>query len=92
MMEKDVRVFFQPYVLPGLPVNRWGRGLLAEMGAVLTIQPIKVSSGKATSLMKAMGWPPGQSLGDLLQGRTSPLTPDDQVTHLPGDYTELGHV
>ena len=48
--------FFQPYVLPGLPVNLWGRDLLAEMGAVLTTQPTKVSPPlrKATSMMKAM--------------------------------------
>ena len=89
-MEKDVKGFSQSYVLACLPISLWGRDLFAEMGAVLT-QPTKVSSGKATSLMKAMGWRPGQGLGALHQDRTSPLMPDDQVIRLPGDHTGLRH-
>ena len=75
--------YFQPYVLPGLPVNLWGRDVLSEMGAVLTTQP--TPPPPASQIMQQLGWRPGQGLGKNLQGQLQPVTPDKQITRLLGD-------
>ena len=58
--------YFQPYVLPGLPVNLWGRDVLSEMGAVLTTQP--TPPPVASQIMQQLGWRPGQGLGKKSAG------------------------
>ena len=82
--------YFQPYVLPGLPVNLWGGDVLSEMGAVLTTQP--TPPPPASQIMQQLGWrSPGQGLGKNLQGQLQPVTPDKQITRLLGDQSGLGH-
>ena len=61
--------YFQPYVLPGLPINLWGRDVLSEMGAVL-ITP-STPPPPASQIMLQLRWRPGQGLGKKSLGPAS---------------------
>lgn len=65
---------FTPYVLP-LPVNLWGRDVLAAMGMVLTTE----YSIKAQQMMHNMGYHPGEGLGKNSNGITTPLQAEGQT-------------
>lgn len=58
----------QPFVVPGLPVNLWGRDILAQMGAILC-SPNEV----VTKQMLQSGFIPGKGLGKSNQGINSPI-------------------
>ncbi|RWS18252.1 endogenous retrovirus group K member 7 Pro protein-like protein [Leptotrombidium deliense] len=58
----------QPYVLTNLPVNLWGRGILSQMGIVLT-----TVDEKTLNMMTHQGYVPGREIGKLLQGRQDPV-------------------
>lgn len=61
---------FQPYVLPDLPVNLWGRDVMEKMGVYL-----QSSNPAVTRQMMNQGLLPGQGLGKLNQGIVEPLEP-----------------
>lgn len=65
--------FIQPYVLE-LPISLWGRDLLKAMGFKLTNE----YSGISQQIMKDMGYFPGRGIGKYLQGRTSPIIPQQR--------------
>lgn len=82
--------YFQPYVLPGLPVNLWGRDILEDMGVILTTQSSS-SVQKATRIMQKMGWAQGKGLGKSEQGLTSTVADLPTDTRAPKDKRGLGH-
>lgn len=82
--------YFQPYVLPGLPVNLWGRDILEDMGVILTTQGPS-SSQKATRIMQKMGWTQGKGLGKSEQGSRCPVADLPTDTRAPKDRRGLGH-
>lgn len=61
---------FQPYVVAGLPVNLWGRDIMAEMGVYLHSPCATV-----TQQMMNQGFLPGQGLGKNNQGSLDPVSP-----------------
>ena len=71
----------KPYVLDHLPVNLWGRDVLAEMG-VLLFSPNSV----VTSQMFNPGLNPTKELGKMQQGRLFPIP----ASHQQGQI-RLGH-
>lgn len=58
---------FRPYVLPGIPINLWGRDILKAMGAHL------VTHSPALDIMLKQGFHPAKGLGKNLQGSSEPL-------------------
>ena len=46
----------RPYVLPGLPVNLWGRDILSQMDLLLI-------DAKGLDMLLAAGYSPGRGLG-----------------------------
>nr|UGO47156.1 MAG: protease [Retroviridae sp.] len=60
--------FIQPFVVPGLPVNLWGRDILSQM-KVIMCSPNEV----VTQQMLSQGYLPGQGLGKLKQGDPNPI-------------------
>lgn len=70
----------QPYVLPGLPVNLWGRDILSQMGAYL-YSP----NDSVTNMMFHQNYVPGTGLGRHGQGIIEPIVPDNKQ-----DKTGLG--
>lgn len=77
--EDGHRGVFQPYIVPGLPVNLWGRDVMNNMGVYL-FSP----SSQVTSQMFDQGLLPSQGLGISGQGRVNPInpTPNQQRTGL----------
>lgn len=61
---------FQPYIVPGLPVNLWGRDIMSNMGVYLYSPSTQV-----TQQMFDQGLLPGQGLGTKGQGRQEPISP-----------------
>lgn len=61
---------FQPFIVPGLPVNLWGRDIMSNMGVYL-FSP----SPQVTQQMFDQGLLPGQGLGAEGQGRQEPVSP-----------------
>lgn len=61
---------FQPYIIPGLPVNLWGRDVMSHMGVYLYSPSTQV-----TQQMFDQGLLPGQGLGTEGQGRQEPISP-----------------
>lgn len=62
---------FQPYILPELPVNLWGRDIMKNMGVYLHSPNQKVSN-----LIMDQGMLPHQGLGVNSQGITEPIQPN----------------
>ncbi|XP_069931033.1 endogenous retrovirus group K member 9 Pol protein [Oryctolagus cuniculus] len=58
-----------PFVLPGLPVNLWGRDILSQMEVILCSPNAVV-----TQQMLHMDYVPGTGLGKMRQGITQPIT------------------
>lgn len=64
---------FQPYVLPELPVNLWGRDVMEKMGVYLhTDHPAVIRQ------LMNQGLTPNQGLGKESQGIVSPLSIDQK--------------
>lgn len=61
---------FQPYFVPGLPVNLWGRDIMEKMGVYLH-SPNKI----ITQQMFDQGQLPFQGMGRYNQGIINPLQP-----------------
>lgn len=61
---------FQPYIIPGLPVNLWGRDVMSKMGVY-----IYSPSPQVTQQMFDQGMLPKQGLGLSGQGRIKPIQP-----------------
>ena len=62
--------YFQPYIVPGLPVNLWGRDILKDMG-VLLCSP----NSTVTSMLLNQGFLPNGGLGINQQGVVEPAVP-----------------
>lgn len=75
---------FQPFVLPNVPVNLWGRDVLDAMGAVLTTQPVQ-------RMMKNQGFCPGKGLGKNLQGDPVPVSDKPSAVRPSYNRAGLGH-
>lgn len=58
----------QPFVVPGLPVNLWGRDILSQM-KVIMCSPNDI----VTHQMLAQGYLPGRGLGKTGQGDPNPV-------------------
>lgn len=58
----------QPYVLPGLPLNLWGRDILSQMDLILI-------DTKGLDMLIKQGYVPGQCLGKDQQGIIEPILP-----------------
>lgn len=71
----------QPFIVPGLPVNLWGRDVLTQMGVYL-FSP----STAVTQQMLDQGLLPGQGLGKNGQGRRDPIQTTPKL-----DRTGLGY-
>lgn len=71
----------RPFVVPGLPVNLWGRDILEQLDVVLCS-----GSEFASRQLKKQGWSPGSGLGKNLQGDPSPITVTQKT-----DKTGLGY-
>lgn len=71
---------FKPYVLPGLPVNLWGRDILQQMG-ILLLSP----NPTVTNILLNQGYDPRNGLGKNQQGNKLPLQTDNKR-----DKTGLG--
>ncbi|XP_037382548.1 endogenous retrovirus group K member 19 Pro protein-like [Talpa occidentalis] len=56
---------FQPYVLPNIPMNLWGKDVLSAMGALLVV------GSQVTQMMINSGYTLGKGLGKSEQGPTS---------------------
>lgn len=61
---------FQPYIVPGLPVNLWGRDVMSKMGVY-----IYSPSPQVTQQMFDQGMLPKLGLGPLGQGIIEPIQP-----------------
>lgn len=59
----------RPYIIPGLPVNLWGRDILSQL-KVIMYSPNET----ITQQMLNQGFRPGQGLGKSKQGIKQPLT------------------
>lgn len=71
----------QPYIIPGLPVNLWGRDILSQLKLIMC-SPNEV----VTQQMLNQGFVPGQGLGKSGQGIKHPIT---VITN--NNRTGLGH-
>ena len=60
--------YFQPYVLPGLPLNLWGRDILKEM-VVLLYSP----NSQVSNMTLDQGFLPTKGLGTNQQGTVCPI-------------------
>ncbi|XP_051005611.1 uncharacterized protein C2orf78 homolog [Acomys russatus] len=58
----------QPYIVPGLPVNLWGRDILAQLNLIMCS-----SNEIVANQMLKQGFRPGQGLGKNLQGMKEPI-------------------
>lgn len=76
---------FQPYVLPGLPVNLWGRDVMSKMGVYL-YSP----SSQVTQQMFNQGFLPSQGLGSGGQGRREPVSPNPNIKRTGLGYFPQG--
>lgn len=72
---------FQPYVVPFLPVNLWGRDIMEKMGVYLWSPNATV-----TNQLMNQGLLPDQGLGKEGQGITQPILPKWKP-----DRAGLGH-
>lgn len=61
---------FQPYIIPGLPVNLWGRDVMLDMGVY-----IYSPSAAVSQQMFDQGLLPTQGLGRQNQGGVEPIIP-----------------
>lgn len=61
----------QPYIVPGLPVNLWGRDVMSQMGIYLFSPSEQVSQQ-----MFDQGLLPLSGLGKRGQGRVEPIFPE----------------
>lgn len=59
---------FRPYIIPGLPVNLWGRDIMENMGVYL-YSPSSVAS----RMLMDQGLLPSQGLGVQFQGQKGPV-------------------
>lgn len=59
----------QPYIIPGLPINLWGRDLLSQMSLIIC-SPNEV----VTAQMLNSGFLPGKGLGKNENGTREPIT------------------
>lgn len=59
----------QPYIVPGLPINLWGRDILSQLKLIMC-SPSEV----ITQQMLNQGFLPGQGLGKNNQGIKQPLS------------------
>ncbi|XP_068919514.1 endogenous retrovirus group K member 21 Pro protein-like [Petaurus breviceps papuanus] len=59
----------RPFVVPGLPVNLWGRDILSQMGIIMCSPNAIVAQQ-----MLSQGFLPGQGLGKNKQGRLTPVS------------------
>ena len=62
--------YFQPYIIPGLPINLWGRDILKDMG-VLLCSPNSI----VTNMLLNQGFFPNVGLGINQQGIVEPVVP-----------------
>lgn len=60
----------QPYIITGLPINLWGRDLLAQLGMIIC-SPNEI----VTLQMFKQGYIPGRGLGENSTGITHPIEP-----------------
>ncbi|XP_055463937.1 endogenous retrovirus group K member 7 Pro protein-like [Psammomys obesus] len=65
----------RPFIVPGLPVNLWGRDILSQMG-VLMFSPSEV----VTQQMLKQGFIPGKGLGKNNQGTPKPVSVVPKLT------------
>lgn len=72
----------RPYVVPGLPVNLWGRDILSQMKVYMCSAP----NSTVAQQMLSQGYIPGAGLGKFSQGRTDPIQP-----LIKTDRTGLGY-
>ncbi|XP_072818258.1 LOW QUALITY PROTEIN: endogenous retrovirus group K member 7 Pro protein-like [Vicugna pacos] len=66
--EEGLSGIFQPYILPNLPVNLWGRDIMSNMGVFLYSPKSTI-----TQQLLSQGPYPNQGLGKHNQGITQPL-------------------
>lgn len=64
----------RPYVVPGLPVNLWGRDILSQMN-VFMCSPNEM----VTQQMLSQGYLPGQGLGKYGQGGVVPISASPKI-------------
>lgn len=64
----------QPYIVPGLPVNLWGRDILSQLKLIMC-SPNEL----VTQQMLKQGFLPGQGLGKHNQGIKKPITIDSKT-------------
>lgn len=83
--EEGHQGIFQPYVVPGLPVNLWGRDIMSNMGVYL-FSP----STQVTQQMFDQGLLPGQGLGTEGQGREEPVSPTPNLQRAGLGYFPQG--
>lgn len=76
---------FQPYIIPGLPVNLWGRDVMSHMGVYLYSPSTQV-----TQQMFDQGLLPGQGLGIEGQGRQKPVSPTSNLQRAGLGYFPQG--
>lgn len=76
---------FQPYIVPGLPVNLWGRDIMNNMGVYL-FSP----STQVTQQMFDQGLLPGQGLGTEGQGCQEPVSPAPNLQRASLGYFPQG--
>lgn len=76
---------FQPYIIPGLPVNLWGRDVMSNMGVYLYSPSIQV-----TQQMFDQGLLPGRGLGIEGQGHQEPISPNPNLQKAGLGYFRQG--
>lgn len=76
---------FQPYIIPGLPVNLWGRDIMSNMGVYLYSPSVQV-----TQQMFDQGLLPRKGLGSAGQGRQEPISPNPNLQRTGLGYFSQG--
>jgi hypothetical protein len=66
----------QPFVVPGLPVNLWGRDILSQMKVFMCSLNAVIAQQ-----MLSQGYLPGQGLGKNSLGRPTPIEATPKVDH-----------